>query len=269
MSYFDPYSIYKTTRKRSTHNAQVLQKKPVDPSFALTNYDLKRAIDVMKSYHYYFTKSSPKYLTVPFTYYLENTQTNDRIDIAFDLMFSNLHNYVRTLMISQYNNIFNEQYTGVQFLLLLNSFQGYFKDSSSSTNTGSINYYISNRLTCTLSWQNNENFNFASLSSIDADLLDYSVTYARDNMTPMPNFSRKTGDNNSLIPGVLQGYNFQNPDEIFNYFKDTNPLVNPFSTSNQLGMYSDVININATRIIVQFTLNIFITYFFLFFSFLF
>lgn len=263
---FDPFYLYSTTRPKSTKNAQILQKKPVDPHFAVTGADLKRAMAVMKSFNYYFSKSAPKYIAIPVSYNINST-TLSRIDIAFDTMFSNLHNYIRSLMESQYSDIFSSSFNGIQFFLILNSFQGYFTDQT--TTLSSVNYYITNRFLFTRQYWDDATFHSATFSSIDNDLIDYCVIYTIDGSHASANYSRDTGSGDSLVPGALQAYTFPNNDDIYNYFKDTNPQVNPFSTSNQLGIYADSNDIRARRIIVQFTLNIFVTYFFFSFFFLF
>ena len=48
MSNFDPFQLY-THKQKASHKGQILQKRPVNPNYAASAEELKRAILVCKT----------------------------------------------------------------------------------------------------------------------------------------------------------------------------------------------------------------------------
>ena len=52
---FDPHKLY-THHQRKSHKGQIIQKRPVNPNYAASYEDLKRAILVAQTYGYSISK---------------------------------------------------------------------------------------------------------------------------------------------------------------------------------------------------------------------
>ena len=58
MSRYDPHGLYINYQKKS-HIGQILQKKPTNDYYAITDQDIKKAIQILKSGGYFVSRYSP------------------------------------------------------------------------------------------------------------------------------------------------------------------------------------------------------------------
>ena len=63
MSFFDPHYLYHHPQRQS-HKGQIIQKKAVKTSYALTDEDLKKAVEACLAYGYYVSPQPPQVPTL-------------------------------------------------------------------------------------------------------------------------------------------------------------------------------------------------------------
>ena len=123
---FDPYRLYTHSQKKS-HKGQIIQKRAVNPHYAASEEDLKRAFIVAKSYGYSLVKG------VHFLDYSIYGGVSLFTNTTRGVAFSDIYNEAVGDSLRTFNpNIFNHDPTNIRVIFILT-------EASLESTSGSVN----------------------------------------------------------------------------------------------------------------------------------